>query len=261
MQFPVKAMDENLRRYYLDVMGIQSWELLDAEKQYHSENPLIKTEVLLADDSAGDNREAAQARPAANETVNWSLLETGIQQCTHCPLYKTRKQAILGRGSPSADLMIILLAPAAIDDASGLLCDGEAYLLLSKMLGAIDIAIDEVYITSLLKCAPPTRHTVSLTELHQCDVYLKQQLKLINPKQLVVLGETAVRCLLQNNKPLDELRALINSDKKNSISERAQYESVPLVVSYSPQELLQSPVNKRKAWQDLQQLQKMIQDV
>lgn len=256
-------MDGNLRRYYLDTMGIQCWELLDAGKQQHGESHQIKTEVPLADNLAADstsvNRDVAPA--AVNKTANWSLLETSVQQCTHCPLHKTRRQAMLGRGNPTAELMIILLAPDMIDDAAGQLCSGDAYQLLSKMLAAIDIAIDDVYITSLLKCALPAHHTVSLKELHQCDVYLKQQLELIAPKQLVVLGETAARCLLQNDKPLDDLRALINSDEKNSISVASGYESIPLLFSYSPQELLQSPVNKRKAWQDLQQLQKMMQGV
>jgi DNA polymerase len=257
-QLPVKALDENTRRYYLDVMGIQCWELLAAEKQ-HSEDSPVKNAGKLTDDGAGDDRDVVPVQLAANEAASWALLETKVQQCTQCSLHKTRKQAILGRGNQSAALMIILLSPDMIDEISGLLCDAEAYELLSKMLNAIDIRIDDVYITSLLKCALPPRHTVSPKELHQCDAYLKQQIQLIRPKQLVILGETAARCLLQKDKPLDDLRALINSDEKNSISVLAQYESVPLVVSYAPQELLQRPENKRKAWQDLQQLQKMIQ--
>lgn len=258
-QTPVKAMDENLRRYYLDTMGIQCWELLDTGKAQQAENHLVKTAAPLADDSKGENRDVAPV--AVSATANWSLLETGVAQCTHCALHKTRKQAILGRGSQCAELMIILLAPDLSDDAAGQLCSGEAYQLLSKMLAAIDIAIDDVYITSLLKCALPARHTVSPRELHQCHVYLKQQLKLIDPKQLVILGETTARCLLQNDKPLDDLRALLNPVEKNSIPVAAEYESIPLLVSYSPHELLRSPVNKRKAWQDLQQLQKMMQSV
>jgi len=259
-QFPVKALDENTRRYYLDVMGIQCWELLDAEKQRSEDRP-VKKAGQLADDGSADNRDVVPAQLAGSETAKWSLLETNVQQCTKCPLHKTRKHAILGRGNQSAALMIILLAPDMIDETSGLLCDGEAYELLSKMLNAIDIAIDDVYITSLLKCALPERHTVSPHELHQCDAYLKQQIQLIQPNHLVVLGEAAARCLLQKDKPLDDLRALINLDEKNSISVLAQYESVPLVVSYSAEELMRSPENKRKAWQDLQQLQKMIQGI
>jgi uracil-DNA glycosylase len=253
-------MDENTRRYYLDVMGIQCWESLDA-KQPRGEDLHIKNVALVADDGRADgDRDVASVR-SLPDISNWPQLETAVQQCKQCQLYKTRKQAILGRGHQSAELMIILLSPEMSDDVAGLLCSGEAYQLLSKMLGAIDVSIDDVYLTSLLKCAVPVKHTISSSELQQCEAYLKQQIILVQPRQVVVLGETAARCLLQKDSPMDELRVLINSQEKNNVSIPAGYESVPLLISYSPQELLQQPANKRKAWQDLQQLQKMMQGV
>lgn len=247
-------MDENTRRYYLQAMGIQSWQLLDAEN-FRSEE--LKSIVQPGVDNAGADREVVPASHQPKK-MNWLQLETKIRQCAQCPLHKTRRQAIVGRGNQSAALMIVLLAPEMSDDASGLLCNGESYELLSKMLNAIDIVIDDVYLTSLLKCGLPAQHTVSPAELQQCGDYLKQQIRLVRPRQLVIMGENAVRCLLQNDKPLDDWRALINVTETDSRTEPGQYESVPLLVSYSPQELLQQPENKRKAWQDLQQLQKIM---
>jgi len=122
------------------------------------------------------------------------------------------------------------------------------------MLAAINVAIDDVYITSLLKCSVPATHTVSTTELHHCNDYLKQQIKSVQPKLVIVLGETAARCMLQSTMTLDDLRATTNINEKNT-----EYESIPLFVSYSPQELLNAPAGKRKAWSDLQQIQKIIQ--
>jgi len=252
-------MDENTRRYYLDVMGIQCWESIAAQQSHAGDHPQQNT--MLADEARVDgDRDVASVNLLA-DISNWPLLETSAQQCKQCQLHKTRKQAILGQGNQSAELMIILLSPEMSDDAAGLLCSGEAYELLSRMLGAIDIRIDDVYLTSLLKCAVPVKHTISSSELQQCAAYLQQQIRLVQPRHVVVLGEIAARCLLQKNSPLDELRALINSQEKNNVSIPAGYESVPLLISYSPLELLQQPANKRKAWQDLQQLQKLMQGV
>ena len=102
-----------------------------------------------------------------------------------------------------------------------------------------------------MKCSVQINHTVSPKEIQSCNEHLKQQIQLIQPKLLVVLGETAVRCLLQKDLSIDDCRAR-NEGMQHRI------ESVPLFVSYSPEELLQRPENKRKAWSDLQQLQKIL---
>ena len=220
------ALDENTRRYYLDVMGVQCWQSIETSQQ--------SEQVSIA------------------ATVDHVSLEESIQRCTSCSLHETRKQALPGRGNPSAELMFVLLAPDESDDASGNICSGEADVLLGKMLAAIGINIEEVYLSSLLKCKVPIKHTVSPKEIQSCNDYLLQQIQQIQPKLLVILGETAVCCLLQEELSIDDARAKIN-DKTSTL-----YNQVPLYVSYSPEELLQQPENKRKAWADLQQLQKII---
>ncbi len=230
----VIPIDENIRRYYLDVMGIQCWELIDPAEQ--------------------ENDELNTAEAVEADGLSMPSLENVIQQCNKCQLYKGRRQAISGRGEQSAELMLVLLSPDANDDEAALICSGAANDLLAKMLAAIDVSVDEVYITSLLKCNVPVTHTVSTTELHHCNQYLKQQIQLVQPKLLVILGETAARCMLQKNLSLDDLR-----DATNASVPSGQFESVAMFVSYSPQELMRQPNNKRKAWQDLQQIQKIIQ--
>jgi DNA polymerase len=107
-----------------------------------------------------------------------------------------------------------------------------------------------------LKCAVPASHTISPKQIRSCNEYLKQQVQLIRPGIIVVLGETAVRCLLQENLAIDDFRAM-NPDKDRK-ELHYQFESVPLFVTYSPQDLLKQVENKRKAWSDLQQLQAMV---
>lgn len=241
----VAPLDENTRRYYLDVMGIQRWESIQSNVE--------------ADRVNSKNVDSAQ-----NEAAGTALLklEADVQQCVQCQLHTTRKQAIFGRGNQSAELMFILLSPDMNDDESGELCSGEANELFAKMLSAINISINDVYITSLLKCSVPAQHTISTSELHYCKNYLKQQIQLIQPKLLIILGETTARCLLQKDSSLDDFRTLINAELNATLKTAAisnQFESVPLFISYSPQELVQQPENKRKAWLDLQQIQKIIE--
>lgn len=253
---PLNVLDENTRRYYLEVMGVQCWQLLESDNQTALVHDVVPA-VEPVSTNTTDNTEVI-TQPVADD-ANWPRLETAIQQCDKCPLHKTRKQALPGRGNQSAEIMFVVLSPGIADDASGSLLSGEANDLFSRMLAAINVSIDDVYITSLLKCAVPAQHTVSPAELLQCNEHLKQQIQLIHPKLLVVLGDTAVRCFLQKDAKLDDFRELINVEPSTDVQSVNFYESVPLFVSYSPQELLQQPENKRKAWLDLQQLQKIIE--
>jgi len=224
------SFDENTRRYYLDVMGIQCWELLNKEVAGAASNAALTDEVDAGSSIAYENT---------------------IQQCVRCDFSATRKQAISGRGDPSARLMFILLAPSAADDNAAIICSGLANGLLSKMLTAINVSIEDVFITSLLKCNVPDSRVVSAEDISNCHVHLKQQIQQVQPEFIIVLGDAAARYLLQQDSTLDELR-LMNASSSFTI------DSVPVFVSYSPQELLQDAALKRKAWADLQQLQKII---
>ncbi len=244
------SLDENTRRYYLDVMGIQCWQLRNAEDMLAEDRLAEERPGAEQGSLAANNRDVISADIISNDN-NWSQLETTIQTCDKCPLCATRKQAIVGSGNQSAELMFILLAPSSNDDEAGCVCSGEDNELFSKMLAAINVDINNVYITSLLKCSVPARHTVSAKEVKQCFAHLKQQIQFIQPKLLIVLGETAVRCFLQKDLTIDDYRVM-NNDLPH------QLESVPVFVSYSPAELLLQPENKRKAWADLQRLQTII---
>ena len=239
----MSVIDQNTRRYYLDTMGIQCWQLRD-EKNRDSRDAANTHSV-----SHGVSADITDTNVIDCEYVQ---IQKTVQQCTACQLHNTRKQTITGRGNLSANLLFVLLAPDNNDDEAGVLCSGEGGLLLSKMLSAINISIDDVFITSLLKCKVSATHTVSPKEIRACNDHLTQLVRLIKPKRIVVLGEATIRCLLQNNMSLDDFRSM-NADSQYQLA------SVPIFVSYSPNELLQQADNKRKAWADLQQLQNMIE--
>jgi len=234
----VSSLTENTRRYYLDAMGVQCWQLLDSEPPLteHVDSP--------------PNPDVSQE----TNIVSWPQLTSDVLACTNCLLHNVRKQAIVGRGNAQADLLFVLLTPTQADDEANVLCDGEAHQLLSKMLAAINIAIDDVYITSLLKCMAPASHTVSTEEIQSCHDYLQKQIQLLQPKLVVVLGESTAQHLLQKTHSLDEFRAM-------NVDVSLQIESIPMFVSYSPTELLQQPTFKRNAWSDLQQMQKLLESI
>jgi uracil-DNA glycosylase family 4 len=225
-------MDENTRRYYLDTMGIQCWQRVDAEESVHQPEP---------------QQQVGEAVIPAVERLDWPSFEAAVKQCEQCALRASDRQPVTGTGNRSADLMFVLLAPAA-DDA---FLTAEANALFVKMLAAINISIKEVYITSLLKCPVPVNHTISPKEVLSCRQHLQQQIRMVAPSQLVVLGETAARCLLQKNQSLDELRDIYNQSQQ-------PLEDALLFLSYSPEELLLHAEDKRKAWADLQLLQALI---
>jgi len=133
-------MNENTRRYYLDAMGVQCWQLITPAESSQSPND---SEIL---------------------THNALDLEINIQQCQQCERHNTRKQALPGHGNLSAKLMFIVLSAGSDDDSNCTLCSGEAGALFTKMLAAINIDIKDVYLSSLLKCAVAENHTITPQE-------------------------------------------------------------------------------------------------
>ncbi len=282
-EITVAPLDENTRRYYLDMMDVQCWQLL-APEHVAVEMPADNRDVALsAEDKLPDDRPDKRLDKRPNEQpadkqldepldkaaaksleqsigghdkntaqLSWLSLEKNIQQCYKCLLHKTRNQSMIGSGNQSATLMIILMS----EDM-----DSEAGALLKKMLAAIKLSMDDVFIVSLLKCNVSAQHTVTPVEIQSCNGFLKQQIQLVQPEQLFILGETAVRCLFQKNTSLDGFREQINIETRSGAAFQAPLVcgSIPLLVSYSPQELLSGLENKRKSWSDLQLLQKILQ--
>lgn len=253
-------MDENTRRYYLDTMGIQCWQKLDTEgsvqqpesRQSEAQQPEPKQPEPKQPEPKQPIEEAVNAAvelPVDRDVdrLDWPSFEAAVKQCQQCALRTADHLPVTGIGNRSSDLMFVLLAPAA--DRAFLTTQANA--LFVKMLAAIDIAIDDVYITSLLKCPVPVNHTISPAQVISCRQHLNQQIRMVSPRRLVVLGETAARCLLQKNQSLDELRDLYNQSQQ-------PLEDALLFLSYSPEELLLQVEDKRKAWADLQQLQALI---
>lgn len=173
-------------------------------------------------------------------------LNAAICDCTKCSLGHTRTKFVFGVGNPQATLMLVGEAPGADEDAQGEPFVGRAGQLLNKILEAINFKRQDVYICNILKCRPPNNRQPQPDEVEQCIPYLKKQIALVQPKIILCLGLTAAHNLLQTSESLGKLRGRTLS-----------YENVPLMVTYHPAALLRNPNWKRPAWEDVQAVRKL----
>jgi uracil-DNA glycosylase family 4 len=186
----------------------------------------------------------------ALNTPNWARLAEQVKACTACPLHQTRKNTVLGKGDQEAPLLIVGEAPGAEEDKQGLPFVGAAGQLLDKMLAAVNLTPDDVYIANTLKCRPPQNRDPEPSEMACCRPFLTQQITWIKPSLIVALGRIAVQSLLNTSRPLKYLRNHLFTYGEDKI---------PLIVSFHPAYLLRSPAEKRPAWEDWKKIRHYLE--
>jgi uracil-DNA glycosylase family 4 len=170
-----------------------------------------------------------------------------VAKCTKCPLYSTAKNPVPGEGNPNADLMCVGEAPGATEDETGRPFIGAAGQLLTKILAAIDLPREQVYICNVLKHRPPGNRNPMPQEVTACSPYLIRQIELIKPKVILALGTFAAQTLLDTKTSIGKLRGQVH-----------RYYGVPLVVTYHPAALLRNPGWKRPTWEDVQLARRIL---
>ena len=170
-----------------------------------------------------------------------------VQVCRRCPLYATATNGVPGEGDPKAGLVCVGEAPGANEDSTGRPFVGQAGQLLTKILAAIDLKREEVFIVNVLKHRPPGNRNPRPEEVEACSPYLIRQLELIKPKVIVAFGTFAAQTLLQTKTPLGQLRGLVH-----------RYHGTPLVVTYHPAALLRNPAWKRPTWEDVKLARRVL---
>ncbi len=171
-------------------------------------------------------------------------LENTYKSCNKCELSKSRNKFCYGNGNPNAKLMLIGEGPGADEDRTGKVFVGRAGQLLTRMLKAIDLQRDDVYITNIVKCRPPNNRNPLQKEKESCIPYLEEQISIIQPKLILLLGKVAAISLLNKNNPLKKFRKTTH-----------KYKNIKTYVSYHPAALLRNPKWKKFAWVDLQKIQ------
>jgi len=186
------------------------------------------------------------SEPAEDSSAQLPELENQVRTCTACELSRTRQHVVFGMGNPQAELLFIGEAPGANEDLQGLPFVGRAGQLLDKILAAIGLRREQVYIANVLKCRPPENRTPHSNEVAHCEPYLIRQIQLIRPRLIVCLGLTAARTLLRIDYPLEKMRGQI-----------FQYQGVDLLVTYHPAALLRNEQLKKPTWEDFKKIREI----
>jgi DNA polymerase len=235
----VDQLSEHLR-FYME-LGVTGISRDAAWRRRVEDGPLVESAVDAAPESAEPPADTVAVVFNRSAAEVLAAVRSDIGECTRCKLHgQGRKQIVFGVGNPSADLMFVGEAPGADEDAQGIPFVGRAGQLLTKMIGAMGFARDDVYIANVLKCRPPGNRNPEPDEIATCEPFLFQQIAAVQPKVIVALGAFAARTLLKTDDPISKLRGRV-----------FDYRGAQLVPTFHPSYLLRSPGSKREAWEDL----------
>ena len=170
-----------------------------------------------------------------------------LGDCTRCGLHESRKNLVFGVGSETAELVIVGEAPGQKEDLTGEPFVGRSGQLLTRMLGAIGLRRDQVYICNVIKCRPPSNRDPSSEEVETCSPFLLRQVQAIDPRVVMTVGKFASQRLLGVDESMGRMRGQTH-----------QWEGLPVVPSYHPAYLLRNPAAKRQAWEDLLRVRALL---
>lgn len=174
-------------------------------------------------------------------------IRADIGECTRCPLFAGRTQVVHTTGNFNADLMFVGEAPGADEDAQGFPFVGRAGQLLTKIIESIGIERSEVAIGNINRCRPPGNRTPTLEEAHTCRPFLLREIKVIRPKVIVVLGNTALHNLLDTKMGITKMRGTFQD-----------YFGVKVMPTFHPAYLLRDPNKKREVWEDMKMVREYL---
>lgn len=182
--------------------------------------------------------------------MNLEDLKTHCEKCNKCNLAKTRNAVVFGEGSKNAKIMFIGEGPGKKEDMSGKMFVGEAGILLDKMLKAIDLQRNEIYLTNVIKCHPPKNRDPNISEREACLDYLRAQVSIIKPTIIVCLGRIAAITLIDPNFKITK--------QHGAWIKRGNYW---LIATYHPAALLYDSSKKEASWSDLKIIKKKLDEI
>ncbi len=197
----------------------------------------------IRQEPGGEDRNSMNGESAL---IKLSGLSGIVASCRDCPLGESRTQAVFGEGDPKARLMFIGEGPGAEEDRTGRPFVGRAGELLTKMIGAMGLKREQVYIANAVKCRPPGNRTPELLERDACKHFLLDQIRIIRPGAIVLLGQTAIFSMLTQNSPISSVRGVESS--------LPDFPGIRVMPTYHPAYLLRNPQAKVLVWKDLQQV-------
>lgn len=218
------------------------------------DDPVDKlTEQLSFFSEAGvthlDLREAHAPSAEPESGPSLADIREELGECTRCKLHAGRTHIVFGIGDPNADLMFVGEAPGADEDRQGEPFVGRAGQLLTKIIAAIGLTRNQVYIANILKCRPPNNRDPQSDEVASCEPFLFKQIDAIRPMMIVALGKYAAQTLLKTTETISRLRGKM-FDYRGSL----------LMPTFHPSYLLRNPSGKRQVWEDMQKVRDTLKE-
>jgi DNA polymerase len=170
-----------------------------------------------------------------------------LGECNRCGLCNQRGHIVFGEGDPKARLVFVGEGPGAEEDRSGRPFVGPAGQLLSKIIEAIKLTRDQVYICNVIKCRPPGNRNPTPEEISSCQPFLERQLAAIAPEVICTMGTFAAQTLLNTQMPISKLRGRFHT-----------YNGIRLMPTYHPAYLLRNPGQKRAVWEDMKRIAALL---
>ncbi|HNW86126.1 MAG TPA: uracil-DNA glycosylase [Candidatus Limiplasma sp.] len=182
--------------------------------------------------------------------TSWTQFSDALSECAACRLCENCRQKVPGQGDPNAPLMLIGEGPGEQEDKQGLAFVGPAGQLLTKMLEAIQLPRNRVYICNIVKCRPPNNRTPLPDEMAACEPHLLAQWALVQPKVVLLLGATAVKGVLGENYRITRCRG-----------QWFERRGTPILATYHPSALLRDQNKKYEAWADLKLVRQKLMEL
>ena len=194
------------------------------------------------------------AQDTLNKASRLSELKKQINSIENCNLKSNSNHLILGDGKPDSPIMLIGEAPSAIEDEAGKTFQGEVGTLLDKMLMAIEIKRDSIYLSYAINFRPPEDRKPTSQEIKRYSIFLKKHISIIDPKLIIVMGSSAMEALTGSGNKISKERG----NWKEIILDNKTY---PMMISFNPSYLIRFPENKKYSWEDLKKIRDKIKEL
>ena len=201
-----------------------------------------------------EKKEITPSKPPEEKIKALGSLKEKIDSIENCNLKNNAKKLIMGDGDITSPIMLVGEAPGELEDNSGKSFQGEIGSLLRKMLAAISIKIEKVYLTYSINFRPPEDRKPTTQEIKRYSIILKEHISIINPKIVILMGSTAMEAVTGLNN-----RISVERGKWNEII--LKNKTMPLMITFNPSYLIRFPENKKYSWEDLKKIRKKIKDL
>ena len=220
-------------------------EQSQGQESMPKKTPPVEQQALFGDIAPVDEprSQGSQIPIIQPQDASLEAIREDIGECIRCKLHEHRTHIVFGEGDPNAKLVFVGEGPGADEDATGRPFVGRAGQLLDKIIAAIGLKRDDVYISNIVKCRPPGNRTPERDEVATCEQFLFRQLALIRPKVIVALGSPAFQTLVRTKETITRARG-----------EWREWNGIMVMPTFHPAYLLRSPDKKREAWEDMKKV-------